>query len=105
MKSSTPKSKVQGEGDYASARKYDQAVGDFVKSGKVEKAARDAAPHNPQEQDAMLKAEAQGRSHSKGEDKGNAGQNGDWSGQSRPEKRAPGKHPHGKPVPEKARGR
>ena len=105
MRSSTPKSKVQGEGDYASARKYDKAVGDFVKSGKVEKAARDAAPRNPQEQDAMRKAEAQGRSHSKGEDTGNTGQNGDLPDQSRPEKRAPGKHPHGKPEPEKAPGR
>ena len=36
--------KVQGEGDYDAARNYDEATRDFVKSGKVEQAARDAAP-------------------------------------------------------------
>ncbi len=35
--------KVQGEGDYVSARKFQQAEQAFVKSGKVEAKAREAA--------------------------------------------------------------
>jgi hypothetical protein len=33
---------VQGEGDYASARKFDEDEARFVKSGKVEEKAREA---------------------------------------------------------------
>jgi hypothetical protein len=33
---------VQGEGDYASARRYQKDQHEFAKSGKVDKAARDA---------------------------------------------------------------
>jgi hypothetical protein len=58
-------SKVQGEGDYASAKKYNEETESFAHSGKVEKAAKDAAPRNAQEQEDMRKAESEGRSHAK----------------------------------------
>jgi hypothetical protein len=66
--SSTPKQdQVQGEGDYDAARRYDKATKDFAKSGKVDRAAHDAAPASPQQADEMRKAEDIGKSHSKGE--------------------------------------
>ena len=107
MKSSTSKSNVQGEGDYASAKKYNAQARAFAESGKVDQAARDAAPRNAQEQDAMRQAEAEGRTHAKGG--ANAGQDDKGSGspgRPKPEKQAPGKHPQGrKPEPEKLPGR
>ena len=102
MKPTKAKSKVQGEGDYASTKKYDQDVRDFVESGRVEQAVKDAAPRDAQEHADMHNAEAKGRARAKGDDK--SGQAGGPPGQTRPEKRAPGKHPFGKPVPEKAPG-
>jgi hypothetical protein len=39
--------KMQGEGNYTAARRYDKAQQDFVKSGQVEEAAREAAPKGP----------------------------------------------------------
>jgi hypothetical protein len=59
---------VQGEGDYKSAKKFDQAEQDFIKSGGVEKAAGKAAPRSAEEAEDMETAEEIGRSHSKGED-------------------------------------
>ena len=67
MKSSSAKSTVEGEGDYASARKYNAQAQAFSRSGKVRQAAKEAAPRNPQEQDAMRRAEAEGPSHAKGQ--------------------------------------
>jgi len=46
MKSSTSKSRIQGEGDYASAKKYNEHAHEFAQSGRVEQAAREAAPRN-----------------------------------------------------------
>lgn len=105
MKSSNAKSKVQGEGDYASARKYNEHAQAFAESGKVEQAAREAAPRNSQEQAAMREAEAEGRAHAKG--KTQSGQDdGSSPGRPKPEKQAPGKHPQGRnPAPEKLPGR
>ena len=105
MKSSTSKSSVQGEGDYASAKKYNAQARAFAESGKVGQAARDAAPRNAQEQDAMRQAEAEGRAHAKGG--ANAGQDDkDAPGRPKPDKQAPGKHPQGRnPEPEKLPGR
>ena len=59
---------VQGEGDYAAGRRYDKAAKDFAESGKVEPAARDAAPDSAAEADEMKKAEEIGKSRAKGED-------------------------------------
>ena len=60
--------KVQGEGDYESARKFDDDEAAFVKSGRVEQAARDAKPRSPAEAAELVKAEQAGKSRSKGED-------------------------------------
>jgi len=106
MKSSNAKSTVQGEGDYASARKYNEKTQAFAQSGKVEQAAQEAAPRNAQERDDMRKAESEGRSHAKG-GQGQSGQgDGSSPGRPKPEKKAPGNHPQGRnPVPEKLPGR
>ena len=60
--------KLQGEGDYASDRRYTESAQAFAKSGTVEQAVRDAKPASPDEEKAMRRAEAVGESHSKGED-------------------------------------
>ena len=57
---------VQGEGDYKSARRFDDEERAFVKSGKVEQKAREAeqALDGPEgaELEAARKASAEGRS-------------------------------------------
>lgn len=100
---SSSKSQVQGEGDYDSARKYNADTREFIDSGRVEQAARDAAPRNADERQAMRKAEEEGRSHAKGQ--GKSGQDNNLSGPGKPAKQAPGKHSQGNPVPEKIPGR
>jgi hypothetical protein len=59
---------VQGEGNYEAGRRYDEAQKRFVESGKVEKAAEDAAPKDPAEAEAMRRAEEKGKAHAKDED-------------------------------------
>ena len=66
--SSAPRDKEHGEGNYKAAREYDRATGQFAKSGKVGPAARAARPRTRQEEQEMEKAEAAGKSRSKGED-------------------------------------
>jgi hypothetical protein len=61
------KDRVQGEGDYDAARRYDKSAETFAKSGKVDQAAHDAAPESAQQAEEMKKAEDIGKSHSKGE--------------------------------------
>ena len=97
MKSKKPQSesRVQGEGDYRSAEKYNQSAHEFAESGKVEQAARDAAPRNNVEKNEMSKAEAEGRAHAKGTTAGTGGK------QPKPAKQAPSTDPLEKPVPEK----
>lgn len=56
---------MQGEGNYTAAKEYDDATSNFVKSGKVDKAARDAKPKNDQEAREMLEAEETGRARAK----------------------------------------
>jgi hypothetical protein len=69
MASTTPKKdEVQGEGDYAAARRYDKAAREFAESGKVEPAAHDAAPADAKEAAELERAEQAGKSHAKGED-------------------------------------
>jgi len=60
--------KVQGEGDYAADRRYTDAAQAFAESGKVDGAARKAAPTSQAEQQEMEDAERTGKAHSKGED-------------------------------------
>ncbi len=59
---------LQGEGNYDATRRYDKATSDFVKAGKVDEAARKAAPKDASEAADMQKAEEIGKSHAKGED-------------------------------------
>lgn len=84
MKSSNT-SIVRGEGDYASAKKYD------------------TASRGTQEREAVRKAEAEGRAKRRP----NAGQDsGSPPARPKPEKHAPGKHPEGyNPAPRKVPGR
>ncbi len=53
--------KLQGEGDYEAARRYDGAVRKFVRGADIERAARAAAPRNKHEVEEMARAEAIGR--------------------------------------------
>ena len=46
-----------GEGNYKASREYNEATKKFVESGRVDKAARDAAPRSPQEAQEMKVAE------------------------------------------------
>ena len=59
---------VQGEGNYEAGRRYDEAQKRFVDSGKVEKAAEDAAPKSEAEAEELRRAEEKGRSQAKDED-------------------------------------
>ena len=59
---------LQGEGNYEATRRYDKATTDFVQSGKVDQAARDARPKDAAEAESLRKAEEEGKSHAKGED-------------------------------------
>ena len=52
---------VQGEGNYAAARKFNEAERRFVASGKVAAAAQAAAPRSEAEQREMIDAEAEGK--------------------------------------------
>ena len=66
--STTPSNdKVQGEGDYEAGRRYDKASREFAQSGRVEPAARDAAPDDAAGAAELEQAEQEGKSHSKGE--------------------------------------
>lgn len=55
----------QGEGDRKSAERYNKATQEFVKSGKVDEAAKKAADQDPKEAE---RAEKAGREHLKEED-------------------------------------
>lgn len=51
------KDKVHGEGNYEAAKTYNDATKKFVESGRVEQAARDAAPKTAAEATEMKQAE------------------------------------------------
>jgi len=56
---------IQGEGNYEAAREFNDAERKFVASGKVEAAARAAAPSTEAERLAMLAAEEEGKRRAK----------------------------------------
>lgn len=58
----------QGEGNITAARNYNEDQREFVAEGRVEDAARQAAPRNADEERAMADAEREGRSHAREED-------------------------------------
>lgn len=51
------KDNVHGEGNYQASRQYNEATKRFVESGRVEEAARQAAPANAKEALEMKQAE------------------------------------------------
>jgi len=59
---------VYGEGNYAASKQYNDATRDFVESGRVEQAARDAAPESDADALQMQAAEEEGKRHARGED-------------------------------------
>lgn len=56
---------MQGEGNYAAARRHRESVKQFIDEGKVEPAARDAAPDSAAEADELTDAEEAGRQHAR----------------------------------------
>lgn len=60
--------KVHGEGNYKAAQEFDAAEAAFVKSGRVDKAARDAAPKSPAEEAELARAEQLARERAREED-------------------------------------
>jgi bacterioferritin len=61
LKKTRMNEKIQGEGDYEAARRYDSNLRKFVHSADIESAARAAAPRNKREAQEMATAEAIGR--------------------------------------------
>ena len=53
---------LQGEGNITAARRVRKSAEKFVAQGKVPSAARAAAPHTPDEAEALRAAEAEGLS-------------------------------------------
>jgi hypothetical protein len=62
------KDTVHGEGNYEAARRFNKAEHDFVASGKVEAAARNAAPRSDREARELQDAERKSRARAKEED-------------------------------------
>lgn len=60
--------KEYGEGNYKASREYNDATKKFVESGRVDDAARAAAPKSDAEAKAMQDAEATAKQHAKEED-------------------------------------
>jgi len=56
---------IQGEGNYDATRRYDKSAREFAQSGKVDEAARAAAPRDEREAQEMRRAEEEGRSHAR----------------------------------------
>ena len=62
MKDAKPgAAKVEGEGSYVAADRYDKGVRDFAKSGAVPKAAKDAADAVEKDGKALKQAETEGK--------------------------------------------
>ena len=62
------KQNVHGEGNYAATRKYNEGLRRFIRSGRVEQAARDAAPTTEADELQMAAAETEGKRRAKAED-------------------------------------
>ena len=61
-------SKIQGEGDYDAARRYNESTREHAHSGKVDEAAEAARPKTPAEAAELERAEEAGRARAKEED-------------------------------------
>jgi hypothetical protein len=58
--------KMQGEGNYEAAARFNEAEQAFVKAGKVELAAPKTAPKSPNEAKELVQAEQDSQKHPKG---------------------------------------
>jgi hypothetical protein len=56
---------LQGEGNYAAARRHRESLERFIEDDRVDNAAAQAAPQDGDEAREMREAEAEGRSHAK----------------------------------------
>lgn len=56
---------LQGEGNYTAARRHRKSVKQFIESGQVDEAARDAEPDSSEEARELLEAERQGLAHAR----------------------------------------
>ena len=56
---------VEGEGSYSGTKDYNERTEKFIKSGKVDKAAKEAEPKSEEEKHAMQKAERIGKQKAK----------------------------------------
>lgn len=56
---------MQGEGNRDAAREYNESQREFVESGEVERAAREAEPKSESDRAEMEQAEREGRSHAR----------------------------------------
>jgi hypothetical protein len=65
VKKAKPTDAVQGEGDYKSAREFDQQERSFVRSHDTEALGKQAAPEDPAQAEALERAEREGRSHAR----------------------------------------
>ena len=65
-------SRVQGEGDYRSARRHRRDVEEFVARSDIDELARDAAPTSEAEHREMIEAEREGRARARGRKPGNS---------------------------------
>jgi hypothetical protein len=61
----TRKNGVEGEGSYSGTKDYNERTEKFIKSGKVDKGAKDAEPKSEEEKHAMQKAERIGKQKAK----------------------------------------
>lgn len=81
---STDRPNIQGEGDYESGKRYDEATKRFVEQGKVGPAAEKARTDDPAELADLERSEREGRERARGEDpqlrRGTGGQPGGKSG-------------------------
>ncbi|HEY2818506.1 MAG TPA: hypothetical protein VGK44_15405 [Casimicrobiaceae bacterium] len=62
------KQNVHGEGNYEATRKYNEGLRNFIRSGRVGRAARDAAPATDADELQMAAAESEGKRRAKEED-------------------------------------
>lgn len=56
---------MEGEGSYSGTKDYNERTEKFIKSGKVDKAAKEAEPKSEEEKHAMQKAERIGKQKAK----------------------------------------
>jgi hypothetical protein len=59
-------SRIQGEGDYISGRRYQKDVEEFARTHDTERLAREAAPRSEAERREMIEAEKKGKARAKG---------------------------------------